>query len=259
MTLAIVAELEAHQRPIGATSCDFTKARSAERRREPVIQRDGRTVGAGLDRARIEHQCAVLAGPTDSACEKRCRDALPAATRLGHETGDAPHPQVGGRSVGRGRRKATRAIPARHIGARTDLDPADRSPASVREQPGWRACLDARPEQLPRLGPNRRLKVAPRHAPVHAPALAANAAPIAKYGFQPGPPGWRQRSDLDLRRPGCVDGARHSLMLGGLPRAVKAGPMDWGRRVKRRSSWPISPGESSREVEGRVAKLVEIG
>ena len=185
-----------------ATSCDFTKACSAERRREPVIKRDGRTAGAGVDRASIEHPCAVLAGPIDGACKKRRRDPLPAATRLGHEAGDAPHPRVVGWSIGRRRREATRAIPARHIGARTDLDPADRSAAPIGEQPGRRACLDARPEQLPRAGPKRRLEVAPRHAPVHAPAVAARAAPVAKHDFQIGPPGRRQRSDLDLRGTG---------------------------------------------------------
>jgi hypothetical protein len=36
--MTLVAELEAHQRPIGAPSCDFAKARSAECRREPVIK-----------------------------------------------------------------------------------------------------------------------------------------------------------------------------------------------------------------------------
>ena len=200
--MTLVAEHKAHQRPIRATSCDFMKACSTERRREPVIKRDGRTVGAGVDRASIEHPCAVLAGPIDSACEKRRRDPLPAVTRLGHEAGDAPHPRVIGWSLGRRRREATCAIPARHIGARTDLDPADRSPVPIGEQPGWRACLDARPEQLPRAGPNRRLEVASRHAPVHAPALAACAAPVAKYDFQIGPSGWRQRSDRDLRWAG---------------------------------------------------------
>ena len=200
--MTLVAELEAHQRPIRATSCDFTKASSAERRREPVIERHGRTVGAGVNRASIEHPCAVSAGPIDSACEKRRRDPLPAVTRLGHEAGDTPHPRVGGRSLGRRRREAPRAIPARHIGARTDLDPADGSPAPIGEQPGWRACLDARPEQLPGAGPKRCLEVAPRHAPVHAPALAAGAAPVAKHDFQIGPPGWRQRNDLDLRWTG---------------------------------------------------------
>jgi hypothetical protein len=119
MTLALVAQLEAHQRPIGATSCDFAKACSAERRREPVIKRDGRTVGASVDRASIEHPRAVLAGPIDSAREKHRRDPLPAATSLGHEAGDAPHPRVLGWSLGRGRCEATHAIPARHIGAWT--------------------------------------------------------------------------------------------------------------------------------------------
>jgi hypothetical protein len=63
------AELEAHQRPIRATSCDFTKACSAEHRREPVIKRDGRTVGAGVDRASIEQPRAVLGDPIEGACE----------------------------------------------------------------------------------------------------------------------------------------------------------------------------------------------
>ena len=202
MTIALVADLEAHKRPIGATSCNFVKACSAERRREPVVKRGGRTVGARVDRASVEHPCGVFAGPIDSAREKRRRDPLPAVTRLGHQAGDAPHPRVVGWSLGGRRREATRAIPARHIGARTDLDPADRSPAPIGEQPGWRACLDARPEQLPRAGPNRRLEVAPRHAPVHAPALAACAAPVAKHVFQIRPPRWRQRSDLDLRSTG---------------------------------------------------------
>ena len=142
--MTLVSEHKAHQRPIRATSCDFAKACSAERRCESVIERAGRTVGAGVDRASIEHPCAVLAGPIDSACEKCRRDPLPAVTRLGHEAGDAPHPRVVGWSLGRRRREAARAIPARHIGARADLDPAERSPAPIGEQPGWRACLDAR-------------------------------------------------------------------------------------------------------------------
>jgi hypothetical protein len=200
MTLALVAELEAHQRPIGATSCNLAKACSAERRCEPVINGDGRTIGASVDRASVEHPRAVLAGPIDSAREKRRRDPLPAATRLGHEAGDAPHPRVVGWSLGRRRCEATRAIPARHIGARTDLDPADRSPVQIGEQPGRRARLDARPEQLPRPGPDRSLEFAPWHAPLHAPALAACAAPIAKHDFQIGPLGRRQWSDFDLWR-----------------------------------------------------------
>ena len=42
------------------------------------------------------------------------------------------HPRVVGWSLGGRRREATRAIPARHIGARTDLDPADGSPPDRR-------------------------------------------------------------------------------------------------------------------------------
>jgi hypothetical protein len=198
MTITLVAELEAHQRPIGATSCDLVKACSAERRREPMIKRDGRTVGASVDRASVEHPRAVFAGPVHSARDKCCRDPLPAATRLGHEARNAPHPRVVRWRLGRRRRETTRVIPLRHIGARTDLDPANRSPVPIGEQPGRRACLDARPEQLPRPGPDRRLEFAPRHAPIHAPALAACAAPVAKHDFQIGPPGRRQRSDLDL-------------------------------------------------------------
>ena len=163
-----------------------------------VIREGGRTVGAGVDRAGIEHPCAALASPSDSACEKRRRDPLPTEARLGHEAGDAPHPRVVCRSFCRRRRKAPRTIPARHIGARTDLDPADRNPAPIGEQPGWRARLDARPKQLPRAGPDRRLEVAPRHAPVHAPALAADAAPVAEHGFQIGPSVRRQRSGLGI-------------------------------------------------------------
>jgi hypothetical protein len=210
-------------------------------------------MSASVDRASVEHPRAVLAGPIDSACEKRRRDSLPAIARLGHKAGNAPHPRVVGWSLGGRRRETTCAIPARHIGARTDLDPADRSPAPIGEQPGWRACLDARPEQLSRLGPDRRLEVAPRHAPVHAPALAACAAPLAKHDFQIGPPGRRQRSDLDLQWRGCVDGARHSPMLGGLLRAVKAGPRDWELRANGRSTWPISPGGSPRDEGARQA------
>jgi hypothetical protein len=197
--IPLVTELEAHQRPIGATSCDFAKACSAERRREPMIKRDGRAVGSSIDRASVEHPRAVFLGPIDSGREKRGRDPLPPATRLGHEAGDAPYPRVVRWSVGRRRREATRAIPARHIGARTDLHPADRSPVPIGEQPGRRACLDPRPEQLPRRGADRRLEFAPRHAPVHAPTLTAHAAPVAKHDFQIGPPRRRQRSDLDLR------------------------------------------------------------
>ena len=102
------------------------------------------------------------------------------------------------RSISRRRGEATRAIPAWHIGARTDLNPAGRSPVPISEQPGRRAGLDARPEQLPRLGPERCLEVAPRQAPVHAPALAAYAAAVAKHDFEVGPAGWRQRRDPDL-------------------------------------------------------------
>jgi hypothetical protein len=85
MTIALIAELEAHQRPIGATSCDLVKARSTERRCEPVIKREGQTVGGSVDRASVEHPCAVLAGPIDSAREKHRRDPLPAAASLGHK------------------------------------------------------------------------------------------------------------------------------------------------------------------------------
>jgi hypothetical protein len=124
-------------------------------------------------------------------------------------------------------------------------------------QPGTDRLGPSRPE--PRLG-TRAARVAglPRRAPGRAAASWPQATPRSRAAacastctstgrkrrahrqtrFPARPTGWRQRSDLDLRRPGCVDGARHSLMLGGLPRAVKAGPMDWGRRVKRRSSWP---------------------
>jgi Endonuclease/Exonuclease/phosphatase family len=196
----LVADLEAHQRPIEATSCDFAKACSAEGRSDPVIERTRRTVGAGVDRASVEHPCPILARPIDSACEKRRRDPLPATTSSGHEAGDTPDPRVVDRSPGRRRGQATRAVPARHIGARTDLHPPDGSSVPIREQAGRRACLDARPEQLPRPGPHRRFEVAPRHPPVHAPAPAAYAAPIAKHGFQICPPGRRQRSDPDLWR-----------------------------------------------------------
>jgi hypothetical protein len=202
----LVTEGEAHQRPIGAASRDFAKACPAERRPAPVIERDGRSVAANVNGAGIEHPCAIPAGPIDSACEKRRRDPLPAATRPGHEAGDAPHPRVVGWSVSGRRGEATRAIPARHIGARTDLNPADWTPFLIGEQPGRRACLDARPEQLPRAGPERRLEVAPRHAPVHAPAVAACAAPLAEHAFQIAPSGRRERSDLDRRCTGQVDG-----------------------------------------------------
>jgi hypothetical protein len=83
--MTLVAELETHQRPIGPTSCHFTKACSAERGGQSVIKRDGRTIGAGVDRASIEHPCAVLAGPIDSACEERRRDPLSAATSPGYK------------------------------------------------------------------------------------------------------------------------------------------------------------------------------
>jgi hypothetical protein len=139
-----------------------------------VVKRDRRSVGAGVDRAGIEHPGALMAGPIDGACEQLCRDPLPAATRPGHEAGDAPHPRVVGWSLGGGRREATGAIPSGHIGARTDLHPADRRPAPIGEQPGRRTC--------PRRGPGT-AAACRRQAPPRSRA-AAGASTCTSTGYR---------------------------------------------------------------------------